>query len=91
MSCLLDPEKNKKVALSCTLVSAHARKRDPHGTACMSHYIVSWCRAEPVALLIKASLSRVSGSFSLSADFFPRSAARTASGFHQQRWSETFC
>lgn len=51
------------------LVSARDRKRDPHGTACMSHYVVSWCRAEPVTLLIKASLSRVSGSFSLSADF----------------------
>lgn len=35
-------------------------RRDPHGTACMSHYAVSWCRAGPVALLIKASLSRVS-------------------------------
>lgn len=67
------------------LVSVCEGKRDPHGTACMSHYVVSWCRAEPIALLIKASLSRVSGSFSFSADFFPHSAARTASGFNQQR------
>lgn len=40
----------------------------------------------PSPLLIKASLSRVSGSFLLSADFFPHSAARAASGFHPQRW-----
>lgn len=48
----------------------------------MSHYVVSWCRAEPVTLLIKASLSRVSGSFSLSADFSPHVAARAAPAFY---------
>lgn len=47
----------------------------------MSHYIVPGCRAEPVALLIKASLSHMSGSFSLSSDVFPHSAACAASRF----------
>lgn len=65
-------QRNKPAVL---LVSAREGKRDPHGTARMSHCVVSRCRAQSVALLIKASLSRVSGSFSLSADFSPRSAA----------------
>lgn len=44
--------------------------------ACLITF-VSRCRAEPVTLLIKASLSRVSGSVSLSADCSPHSAARS--------------
>ena len=58
--------------------------------ACLITF-VSRCRAEPVTLLIKASLSRVSGSVSLSADCFPHSAARTDSWFYSRRSQETFC
>lgn len=68
----------------CVLAPLWERKCDSPRTACMSHYVVSWCRAEPVALLIKASLSHVSGSFSLSADSLQHSAACISSGFNQR-------
>lgn len=59
-------------APACVFVSAREELR----TACTSHYTVSRCTVQPGALLIKASLSRVSGSFSPSADF-----ASAVSGF----------